>query len=262
MAEETTLNQAWGALRIVLRDAFSFYDIKEIIGLAGLDVTRLAHLVQRAGGGASKGQLITALDGEIRQLDESTKSRVLTHIAEDIVQRRPDQNKCLDEYLEQLGWRFVDRRLLPIELFDVAELAELPDAARTDLVKAAARLRDGDLDGALTSACAAVDSVTNAVHAEQRLVSQSRDGFQARCMIALKAKGTIAEMTSELTALGWEKADADTLANNLRGALNQGAYVMQALRSRMSDVHGSKHVLKPLVFDSLKWAALIVRMLK
>ena len=168
MAEETTLNQAWGALRIVLRDAFSFYDIKEIIGLAGLDVTRLAHLAQRAGGGASKGQLITALDGEIRQLDESTKSRVLTHIAEDIVQRRPDQNKCLDEYLEQLGWRFVDRRLLPIELFDVAELAELPDAARTDLVKAAARLRDGDLDGALTSACAAVDSVTNAVHAEAK----------------------------------------------------------------------------------------------
>ena len=172
MAEETTLNQAWGALRIVLRDAFSFYDIKEIVALAGLDVTRLAHLVQRAGGGASKGQLITALDGEIRQLDERTKAGVLTHIAEDIVRRRPDQNKCLDEYLEQLGWRFVDRRLLPIELFDIAELAELPDAARTDLVKAAARLRDGDLDGALTSACAAVDSVVNAVHAERGLVSQ------------------------------------------------------------------------------------------
>ena len=232
------------------------------MGLAGLDVTHLARLVQRADGGASKGELITTLDGEIREFDERTKSRVLAHIAEDIVHRRPDQNKCLDDYLEQLGWRFVDKKLLPIELFDVAELAELPDAARADLVKAAARLRDGDLDGALTSACAAVDSVTNAVHAEQGLVSQSRDGFQARCMIALKAKGTISEMTSELTALGWEETDADTLAKNLRGALNQGAYVMQALRSRMSDVHGSKHVLKPLVFDSLKWAALIVRMLK
>jgi hypothetical protein len=262
MVEEATLNQAWGALRIVLRDAFSFYGIKEIAGLAGIDVTRLAHVVQRAGGGASKGQLITVLDGEIRELDERTKSRILTHIAEEIVQRRPGQRKCLDEFLEQLGWRFVDKTLLPIELLDVAELAELPDTARPNLVKAAARLRDGDLDGALTSACAAVDSVTNAVYAEKGLSSQSRDGFQARCMIALKAKGTITEITSELIALGWEEAYANTLTNNLRGALNQGAYVMQALRSGMSDVHGSKYALRPLVFDSLKWAALIVRMLK
>lgn len=52
------------------------------------------------------------------------------------------------------------------------------------------------------------------------------------------------------------------LAHNLRGALNQGAYVMQTLRSRMGDVHGSKPVLKPLVFDSLKWAALLVRVMK
>lgn len=247
MAEGTTLNQAWGALRVVLRDAFSFYDIKEIAGLAGIDVTHLASLVQQAGGGASKGQLITALDGQIRQLDNRRKSRVLTRIAEEIIKRRSDQSECLDEYLEGLGWQFVNGRLVPVELFDVSELAELPDAARTDLAKAAVRLRDGDLGGALAGACAAVDSATNAVYAEQRLAPQPNDGFQARCYKAIRAKGVFTVLTAELNALGWNEADAEKLANNLRGALNQGAYVMQTLRSRMGDVHGSKPVLKPLV---------------
>jgi len=37
---------------------------------------------------------------------------------------------------------------------------------------------------------------------------------------------------------------------------------MQALRSRMGDVHGTKPILKPLVCDSIKWAELIVRILR
>jgi len=48
----------------------------------------------------------------------------------------------------------------------------------------------------------------------------------------------------------------------LLGSLNQAAYVMQTLRSKMGDVHGTKPVLEPLVFDSLKWASLIVRLLR
>ena len=262
MFGEGTLNQAWSALRVVLKDTFTFHDIKDIVGLAGVDVTRLARLEQRAGGGASKGQLITALDGEMGRLDAPDKSRVLNHMVEVIIERRPDQSKCLQGHLAQLGWQLVDARLVPIELFDVSDLAELPDVSRTDLVKAAVRLRDGDLDGALAAACAAVDSATNSVYAECRLGSPLGDGFQARCMNAIKAKGVMSALTSELTDLGWDDTDADKLSKNLQGALNQAAYVMQTLRSRMSDVHGSKRVMKSLVFDSLKWAALIVRMLK
>ena len=62
--------------------------------------------------------------------------------------------------------------------------------------------------------------------------------------------------------MGWNAADARMLSDNLRGALNQGAYVMQALRSKMSDANGTKPVLNPLVYDSLKRAALIVRLMK
>ncbi len=263
MVEQTSLNQAWGPLRVILEDNYSFNSIKQVVSLAGVDVTSLAHLEQKSGGGgATKGQLMTALDREIAQLDHAEKSRVLNHLAEEIVRQRPWEIERLDGYLERLGWQFADGTLVPIELFDVAELVDLPDAAKTDLLKAAARLRDGDLSGALAAACAAVDSATNAVYAEHGLGSPSNDSFQTRCANALKAKRTISGLTGELSALGWKEADADKLSKNLQGALNQGAYVMQTLRSRMSDVHGSKRVLNPLVFDSLKWAALIVRMLK
>ena len=257
-----TLNQAWSALAVVLRDAFTFYDIKEIMGLAGLDVTRLARLEQRAGGGASKGQLITALDAEVGSLENAAKGRVLNHVAEEIVSRRPDEIHRLQAYLDRLGWQLVEGRLIPIELFDVDELAELPQAARVDLAKAASRLRDGDLGGALAAACGAVDSSTAAVYAESGLGLPNNDSFQTRCAKALKAKGTVEEVRRELPGIGWEAGSADRLADNLRGALNQSANVMQTLRSGMSDVHGSRRVVPALVFDSLKWAALIVRMLR
>ena len=262
MIESTTLNQAWGAIRVALPEAFTFYEIKDIVGLGGLDMTRLASLVQRQGGGASKGQLMTALDREIGALDDRTKSRMLNYMAEEIIARRPDHSDTLLDRLRRLGWQFVDGHLIPFELFDVAELAELPDAARTDLVKAAERLREGDLSGALAAACAAVDSATGAVYAALGLGPPSKDSFQSRCSNALKAKNTIPDLSSELVALGWSTSDADHLTANLKGALNQGAYVMQSLRSKMSDVHGSKRVVNSLVFDSLKLAALIVRMLK
>ena len=262
MVEETTLHQAWGAVRVALSNAFTFYEIKEIAGLAGIDMTRLAGLVQRAGGGASKGQLMTALDQEVGSLDHRVKSRVLNYMAEEIVARRPEESEHLQERLRRLGWQFVDGNLIPLELFDVAELAELPNPARTDLVKAATRLRDGDLSGALAAACAAVDSATGAVYAVRGLGLPQNDSFQTRCTSALAANNTISVLEGELLALGWGQTDADRLAHNLKGALNHAAFVMQTLRSRMSDVHGSKPVLNSMVFDSLKWAALLVRILK
>ena len=257
----TKLNQAWSALAAVLKEAYSFYGIKEVMGLAGLDVTRLAHLVQRSGG-ATKGELITALDGEIGSLDNVTKQHVLNHLAETIVTQRPYEIEQLQSYLDRLGWQLVDGRLIPIELFDVDELAELPQVARKDIAKAASRLRDGDLGGALAAACGAVDSSTAEVYCEYGLGPPKNDSFQQRCSKALKAKGVIEEVQTELTSIGWQASNTDMLANNLKGALNQSAYVMQTLRSEMSDVHGSQQVVSALVFDSLKWAALLVRMLK
>ena len=174
------LNQAWGALPVGLREAFSLYEIKDLAGLVGIDVTRLARLEQRAGGGASKGQLMTALDREIAQLSDAEKARVLSHFAEEVIRQPHYESERLDDYLERLGWQFTDGNLVPIDVFDVAELADLPNVSRTDLLKAANCLRDGDLSGALGAACAAVNSATNAVYAGHGLGAPSKDSFQTR----------------------------------------------------------------------------------
>ena len=50
------INQAWNAISVTLQNNFSFYDIKEIVGLAGLDLASISHLEQRAGGGATQFQ--------------------------------------------------------------------------------------------------------------------------------------------------------------------------------------------------------------
>ena len=131
--------------------------------------------------------------------------------------------------------------LVQIEVFDPADLSELPEEARKDLLKAAQRLRDGDLSGAIPAACGA--------------------SFQERCKRASSAKGVIPAPEEQLKTLGWPEADIVPFKKNFEGALTQGAYVMQILRSKMGDVHDTKPIIKPLVFDSLKWAALLVRSL-
>lgn len=70
--------------------------------MAGVDVTRLARLEQRAGGGASKGQLMTALDRQIGELDLRTKSRVLNYFAEEIVAASPTAPRTFRSAFD--GW--------------------------------------------------------------------------------------------------------------------------------------------------------------
>ena len=258
-----SLDKAWNGIRVVLRREFSFYEIKELVGLAGVEATRLAHLVQRRSSGTSKGELMTALDREIGALEPGTKRTVMTRIAEAIVDQRPDATGQMEACLRPLGWSFVEGRLLPMAVFDVNDLATLPEASHQDLAKAAARFQEGDLSGALAAASGAVDSAVHAVFKEHNLNdSQPRTSFHARYKRALRAKKTVENVEAELRALGWEECEARKVAKNMEGALNHGAFVMQSLRSRMSDVHGTQNAISTLVFDTIKWAALIVAALK
>ena len=43
------INRAWNAIRVLLQQECSFYTIKEVVGLAGLDLSDLSHLEQKAG---------------------------------------------------------------------------------------------------------------------------------------------------------------------------------------------------------------------
>jgi hypothetical protein len=144
---------------------------------------------------------------------------------------------------------------------DLSDLNELDFLAREDLVKAAVKFRDGDLGGAITSACAAVDSVTARVYREKSLGDEKKASFQEKCNKSLNAIGVFDAINNQLNEIEWTESNIIQFKDNLKKSIGQAAYVMQTLRSDMSDVHGTKQVIKPLAFDSIKWAQIIIRLL-
>lgn len=250
--------RAWPAIRACLQE-FRFYDIKELVGLAGADVTATAHLEQKSeSGGASKGQLMTAVDKQVGAMGDGERMRFLTILMEEVLRRKPESEEKLADYLSRLGWTFVHQTLVPLQLLDNDALDEVPEEAHRDLLKAAQRMRDGDLGGAISAACGAVDAATSQVYQEFGLGDPAQASFQERCRRAAGAKGVLKTLESQLTEIGWPQTEVMPFKKNLEGALNQGAYVMQTLRSKMGDVHGTKPILRSLAFESLRWAELIV----
>jgi hypothetical protein len=257
LAAKHQILPAWPAVRACLGE-FSFSDIKTVAGLAGANLPALAHLDQREPSKATKGHLMTAVDGQYGAMSDELKARFLANLIEEILRRRPEAEDLLSEYLSRLGWSFIDRTLVATNVLSHETLEDTPPVSRADLLKAAQRLRVDDLSGAISAACGAVDSATSQVYADFKIGDPTDDSFQQRCKRAMKAKGVMASLEQELQTLGWEQTEVTRFRQNLDGAFTQGAYVMQTLRSHMGDVHGSKPISRPLVFDCLRWAELIV----
>jgi hypothetical protein len=63
------------------------------------------------------------------------------------------------------------------------------------------------------------------------------------------------------TELGWGTSEVTHFKKNIKDSLTKLALITQKLRSGMGDVHGTKPVLKSLVFDSFKFAQISIRMM-
>jgi len=250
----------WGPLRSLLRERCTSHRIVQILSPTGLDMPRLAK-VPLGNSTEEKNQLMTEVDEMYGEMEKPQRERFLRIATEELLSQKPDLKESLDKYLRRLGWKIHEGVLIPIPILDVSELEELPPDAHTDLLKAAERLRDGDLSGAVSAACGAVDSVTGRIYREKGLGDPNRASFQKRVIKSLRSHGVLPALAEELQTLGWGKKDAERFSENLHGSINQAAFVMQTLRSHMGDVHGTKPILKPLVFDTLKWATIVVRLL-
>jgi len=251
------MNRIWGVVSTCLKD-FTFSEIKEIVALAGFDRTLLSHLEQKQGsGGASKGNLISEIDKNINKFNSLERKHFLNILVEEILTRKPKLGKRLDGYLNRLGWQLYKGQVISIELLDVSDLNELHEKSHEDLLKAIQRFRDGDLGGALASACSAVDSVTTDIYKIYNLGDSDKASFQEKCNKSIQAIGIV----DKISDLNWNEKDITPFKKNLEGSLNQYAFVMQKLRAKMSDVHGTKPILKPLVFDSIKYAEILIRMM-
>lgn len=257
----SSVNSAWSATSAVLKNTFSFYDIKEIVGLAGFDTGKIAHLVQKSGSSVSKGQLISEIERELNTYSVNEKRHFLNIVIEEMFTRNSGIEDQLEKYLTRLGWQVLENKVLPIEILDRNDLAELDETAKEDLVKAAARYRDGDLSGSLSAACGAVDSLTVKIYKTHGLGDAAKASFQERCKVCLNKVGVFDAIEKELSDINWKESGLVPFGKNFEGALNQAAFIMQTLRANMADVHGTKPVFKPLVFDSIKWAQILVRLL-
>lgn len=255
------ISSAWAAVSATLEDNFTFYDIKQIVGLAGFDKGKIAHLEQKQKNGVSKGQLISNIDKEFSKFKKKDKKHFLNIVVEEVLARKPQLIDELNKYLSRLGWAVEGGAVIPIAIFDVSDLPFLHKKAKKDLIKSAQRYRDGDLSGALSSACAAVDNVTSHIYAKNNLGDSGKASFQERCKVAMKHVGIFDEVEKQLKDIKWVESGIKPFNKNFEGSLNQAANIMQTLRANMSDVHGTKPVLKPLVFDSIKWAEILVRVL-
>jgi hypothetical protein len=221
--------------------------------------SQISHLEQQRGD--TKGRLITAIDREYSKFSNEEKRRFISIVIEEILERKPELKEKLEEYLSRLRLNLVNGKVIPVELLDYTELLELPMDAHVDLVKAMQRFRDGDLSGAISSACAAIDTVTSKIYKEKSLGNPNKSSFQKKCKKSIIEVGTFRKIEQNLKEIGWETKDIDIFIKNFEGALNHASYVLQSLRSKMGDVHGTKPALKELVFTCLKWATLILRVL-
>jgi len=236
--EDKELLNAYTALRVLLRKALSFEHIKEIIALAGIPIYALSKLRQEQG--ASKSQLMNAVDPYFERLDTQSKGHFLRIAAERLLEDRPDLSDKLDSYLRPLGWQLADTAIIPLNIVDLTDFDWVPSGAHPDLLKAAERLRDGDESGAIGAACGAVDTVTEEVYRQHDLGDPGNASFQERVSKSLDSLASLPHVSQALVDLGWDESASLKLGKNLKGALNQAAYVVQELRPNMGDVHGTK----------------------
>jgi len=120
-------NMAWGPVRAVLEE-FSFSQIKTIVGLAGLDVSRLSHLSQKGPSYTSKGELMSTIDGLFSELSSDAAERFVRTVAEEICERSETGRKKLEDYCERSGYSFAD-----LKIGREKDLGESDSHTRTEL---------------------------------------------------------------------------------------------------------------------------------
>lgn len=195
------------------------------------------------------------------ELADAQKRVFVANAARELHARNAEWTAELNAPLGYIGYQIVDGTLIQVGAVDAQDLAQVPEAARPDLLKAAERIGH-DPSGAVTSACAAIDAITAQVYAAQGLGNPGDASFQERVNKSLEALGAMAAYENDLVQLGWDAQKAKQLAQNLKGSINQAANVMQTLRSGMGDVQGTKKTLEHLVFESLKWAVVVSTIFK
>jgi hypothetical protein len=119
---------AWGSVRVVLEEEFSFSEVKKIIALAGLDVSRLSHLSQKGPSYTSKGELMSSIDYLFSELSSDAAERFVHTVAEEICERSETGKKKVEDYCERYGYPYTG-----LKIEREKDLGERGSQTRTEL---------------------------------------------------------------------------------------------------------------------------------
>lgn len=247
----------WSLLRGFIRNNFSFAEIKDLVGSAGLPIHELSHLQQRFRGGASKGQLMDGIDGLFLDLSDLEKKRFVSYCIEEILSLKPDSKEELEALLERVGWGISENEPYPIEIQIDFDTTDFPDEVKEEVKKCLKRFRNGDVTGAMTSICGAVDSLTAQVYNDYNLGNHRRDSYQPRVVNSVDVFES--NYKEPLLDTRISEEDANLMWHNHRQAVNQAGYVLASLRREFSDVHGEQESNPILVQRALDCAVFIIR---
>lgn len=250
------LEAAWGPVRAVLSE-LSAGQIRKIVGAAGVEIHKItAYMDPRDKRSTFKQPFLQAMDQYMAQLDSSERDRVVIRIIEEICRAAPALQERLEQVLNPIGWTLRDGRPCPLRL-RVPIVRDLPDAIKENLGRAISRYRDGDTAGAISSICGAVDSLTAAIYSDNPYLGNHMDhSYQERVTKSFQAYELL--FRDYLKSHGVSQEESNRIANNLRSAVSNAAYVLASYRRTYADVHGNIDAPARMVQAAMDCAGFIV----
>lgn len=255
------VTRLYGALRSELNN-LSVQNIRNTVAAAGFDVSQITAESEARSGLGSRAEVMPAIDGLFGEMSRASQETSLKILAQRLTGRNPELDASVQSILGSHGYQFIAGSFIPIKDLDAREAKFIPSSAASELSRAMSRLLDGDDSGAITSACGAVDLVTQNIYDVQGWEEPGRVAFQAKVNTALNRLRVFEDMRHELIEIGMSKDDAETLVDSMRNSTNHAAQALQVLRRAMGDTHGSKPALRQTAYDAIKWSSAICGLLQ
>lgn len=232
----------------------SIQDKCKVAAKAGMDTSKVPDV-------QSNPPVNNALFKAFEGLSPEDKEIALPIIADGIIKYRPYEQEDLVHLLTQHGYEYIEGSFVRAAVADEREKGFIPPSAAEQISMAIGRLADGDEGGAVTSACGAVDTVTNALYEKQNW-GPAPNSFQAKVNSAFEKLGIYEEMLRELKEIGVNPVDAEEIIRELHETTKHAANALQVIRRTLGDVHGKKPAYTRLTYDSIKWASAICGLLE
>ena len=228
----------WGPIGACLSDLTSD-QVQVVVGRAGLVLNWGLTAKQDFSHLTRVREFKRRIEEAYRGLPADGQATFVANLAREIIRAKPELEQSLTETLNKIGWTIANGAVISTELLDPGDLANIPEISQPDLLKAADRIK-GDPSGVLTSACGAIDRRTSEIFTVHGLGRPEDASLQERVNRALVACGALERVEQQLVAAGMGQNKARIAKENLKGATSHAAYVMQSLRSDLSDAHGTR----------------------